>query len=192
MSAEEFQNSKLRNPTFNVFRSKAALDVTHCDNWEKLQLFCASQSNRSNVTNEKIPIIQITTWHENSNTPNWVHLVHILNCPSFLLPGVKSINALLNCPLSFDECALISNKDLNTSFVCKTASYKVMENCPSGLCAGMSYQQSPVDLSYQANPKLQFQKSNIPLLEIRRGAALWHWVALRWNAMSAKTSLTAP
>ena len=79
-----------------------------------------------------------------------------------------------------DECALISNKNLNTSFVYKTASYKVMENCPSGLCAGMSYQQSPVDLSYQANPKLQFEKSNIPLLEIRSGKVREQHCDIEW------------
>ena len=128
----------------------------------------------------KFQLYKSQTRHEKSNTPNWVHLVHFLDCPSFLLPGVKSIKALLNYPLSFDECALISNKNLNTSFVYKTASYKVMENCPSGICAGMSYQQSPVDLSYQANPKLQFEKSNIPLLEIRSGKVREQHCDIEW------------
>ena len=103
----------------------------------------------------KFQLYKSQTWHEKSNAPNWVHLVHFLDCPSFLLPGVTSIKALLNWPQSFDECAQPQIKIWRQVLSVRLqAMYKDMENCPSGLCAGMSYQQSPADISNQPNPKL--------------------------------------
>ena len=55
-----------------------------------------------------------------------------------------------------------------------------MENCPSGLCAGMSCQQCPGDLSNQANLKLQFGKSNIPFLEIPSGKVREQHCDIEW------------
>ena len=129
----------------------------------------------------KFQLYKSQTRHEKSNTPNWVHLVHFFDCPSFLLPGVKSIKALLNWPQSFDECAQPQIKIWRQVLSVRLqAMYKDMENCPSGLCAGMSYQQSPADISNQPNPKLQFEKSNIPLLEIRSGKVREQHCDIEW------------